>query len=320
MSETFGEDSYGDFNVAVKSRWATVRGTVNANFVYQIEAKKIKLSFRDWLRLMSAFKLYWLLQHDLTDCSIISVGLGEQLSLFLSEDELRAHKNNVAGYKDTPDISDDFKPLLLAKTLHFFKNDTTAKKGYESKISLALKRMLYYRFTKRVYRLDDEAIELIFALDGFTAQVTSAELKKRNKTHKVEVEESINKVLKLIEDNKTDLTPVVSDFYIKPVERIYENVIRLSFKASIKLCFDLLDIDYEAHGELISAMDKARQQVVHSQNYDSDYLIETLLTRGVIDVENTAEGQTITFGQTTGKLDEFYDLLKLVFTKYFEKY
>jgi hypothetical protein len=321
VSKAFGQDLYGDFNVEVKSRWATVGGTVNANFVYQVKTDKTELSFRDWIKLLSAFKLYWLLQHDFTDCKIISIELGDGLSLFLGDYELRANKRNVQGYKDSPDINDDFNPLLLAKTLNFFKNDTIdPKKGYASKISLALNRLLYYRFTERVYRLEDEAVELIFALDGFTAQLTKDELKKRNRARKSEIKESIEKVLKLIDDNKADIIPAVSDFYIKPVEKIYENVIRLSFKDSTRLCFELLGIDYDTYEDLISVMDRARQQVVHSQNYDSEYLIEALLTRGVIDVQDTAEGQTITFGQSTGKLDEFYDLLKLVAAKYFNKY
>ena len=317
IGKELAKASFGQYRVEVLSRWSTSSGTVNGKFVFKVSRSGGNFTIRDWLVLLKAFKLYWLLNHDLTNGELLSLEFGD-VTLRTSERFLRANKKNVEGSKKAPTIEDDFNAQLLAKTTHFFLGGK--REQPEGKISLALSRLIYYRFTPRRKVLEQEAAELVFALDAIAAEIATGEIKTRNKKSKKEIKAGIERVLEKIEAIKSKLPEPVTDFYLKDPNDIYSNLVRASFRESIRVCFEKLGVDYETHAAVIDDMSEVRQQIVHSQGYDSDFLARILLTQGTINVANNPRGQTITWGQKTGRLDEFYDLLTIVSEKYFDQY
>ncbi len=279
-------------------------------------------TYKDLLGTLRAFHMYWIVVHDLIDCEITSIKLGNDITLVLADAKLSVVARNVEGYHSAVSIDTPLGLSHLAKLVHFYINSDSIKTlGSSSKIGLALNRLIGRRFEPKHKRLDYEVADLVFALQSFCEAIAQKEISRQNRADKANTLADITRVLKVIESIETDLSPNVRDFYTKDAGDIYTAISRPTFKRSLTITAEKLDVDLKPYDKVLSDIERARQQVVHSENYDPVFLVD-LLTHGTTKTEKSEDGKTISMaiGIRKGSLDHLYDLLVLLIRKYLESY
>ena len=269
-----------------------------------------------------AFKMYWIASHDLLDCEFTYVKLGDDISLVLENNKLSAAHSNVEGYKSSIDLETPLELDKLTKLLHFYFNPENKKAlGSSSKIGLAMNRVAGHRYGKRSNQLEHEVLDLIFALQSIAESIAQKEISKQNKASKDETLKGIEAVLDAIGSIESELPDGVKSFYKKDKSAIYSAISRPTFARSLDITAEKLDIDLIDYRTVISAVEKARQQVVHSESYDANSLVD-LLTQGTTKIEKSEDGKTVSmaFGIRKGALEHLYDLLLILINKYLGAY
>lgn len=90
---------------------------------------------------------------------------------------------------------------------------------------------------------------------------------------------------------------------------------------SVHVALEKLGIDEKEYSSVIKEINKARQQVVHSQDYNGQFLID-LLTQNKVTVDKNGNGEVVSmaFGIKTGGLDKLYDLITKMIRAYLDQY
>lgn len=279
-------------------------------------------TYKDFFNVLQAFKVHWLISHDFVDCEVVSVSLGHELAFRLAEKKLPAATKNAAQYRAAISIDTPLKLENLVKLVHFYSNPDGKKElSSSSKVGLAFNRVASRRFELRHKRVDYEVIDLVFALQGFAEAIAEREIKLQNKVSKEKTLKGISKILDALEKIKADIPQNVLQFYQKDRQAIYAAISRPSFTRALVIASKKLEVDLAPYASVLDDIEKARQQVVHSEGYDSRFLVD-LLTRGTATMKKSEDGKTVSLaiGVRRGSLDLLYDLLRLLFKQYVKKY
>lgn len=267
-----------------------------------------------------AFKAYWLMVHSDTDCTIRHLR-ADSLDFIFTHNKLLAPRTNTPEYRAiiTPDT--DLHLEILLRCMYFTLNPDGKKRlSQSSKVGLAVSSLIQYAYEERPNLLDHEAISLIAGFQGILESVAQNRARSTHATTKVDTIGEIEKVLSVITSLGDELSDPVKDFYIKDASSIYSLLSRPSFKYSVEAALDELGIDQTKYEDTIAVIDKARQQIVHHQDYDADFLMN-LITTGKTDIERDDDGKIVqmAFGVKTGELDNLYDLTLEMTRRYFDR-
>ena len=295
--------------------------TMTKRLRFSVSQEGKRFTFRDLHITLRAFKSYWASNHDLVDCEVTRIML-DDIDLIISNNNLSAHAKNVAEYRAAISIYDDLKLENFAKLLHFYFNPDASKElSSSSKVGLAFGRLVGRRYGDRENLLDYEVIDLVFALQSIAESVAEKEVKKQNRIGKKDTLTGIDKVMDAIMSLEPDLPDNVRQFYMKDKDAIYAAIARPPFTRALEIAAKKLGVDLTNYKDVLDDIEKARRQVVHSEGYDSQFLIN-LLTKGTVKEEKSDDGKTIStaYGIKKGSLDHLYDLVHLMLEKYIEKY
>ncbi len=273
-------------------------------------------------RTLQVFKVYWVSSHDLLDCEFTNIKLGNDISFVMQNNKLAAAAKNVEGYRAAISINTPLQLETFAKLLDFYFNKSNNKQlGSRSKIGLAMNRVVRYRFSEKPIGIEYRVIDLVFALQGFAESVAQNEISKQNKATKAETLKAIERVQATIKSIDSDIPDNVRKFYLKDNGTIYTAISRPTFARSIEVTASKLNVDLSSYKTMLGDIEMARQQVVHSENYDPLFLVD-LLTQGTTKIEKSKDGTTVsmTLGIKKGSLDHLYDLNVTLIQKYLESY
>lgn len=313
------EYKVGDLAVKVRATYTSGRKSVEQRVRFITTSTKKIFTRTDWAPLANAFRLYWLFQHDRTNCNTLIFCLGDDLDLVTDIMQLSAYDDNTEIVADALRVESSMNIQLLADTVDFFMNQAKTK-GHGG-IEFGFYRLLGYRFGTGTKRIGDDLLDLVFALDGFCADTNKSAQRKLTRPEKEAVRASIQKVLENIEEIKDALDARVYEFYNKPTDKIYESITRKPYRESVQQCFETLGMNYDEHEEVIIAVDKIRQLFVHGKGYETDDLAKKIYTHGTTTINESADSgeMQIIFGQATGLSDRYYKMVRQLFKSYFIK-
>lgn len=291
---------------------------------YCVEHEDRKGSFRmgDIGRVLLAFKLYWISYHDSIDCTITAIKLGDHVTLTLAENVLRATSTATPDFRTNLAIQQQHYVETLARMAHFFINPQRKKTlSASSKVGLAFVRLIDHRFRQKRKILDIDIASLIFALQSLTESIAMGEIRRQNRAAAQATKVGIDKVLASVIALENTLPKAVADFYIRPRDEIYRNIAKPTFMRSLKVSLDKLGIDITPHHQMLRAIDKARRQVVHSEGYSAEFLLNLIAHSTVKSrVGDDSLVRSIVVKQKTSEIDKLYALLREMVRKYFEQY
>ena len=206
----------------------------------------------------------------------------------------------------------------LAKMVYFFLNPGHRKKlGSSSKIGLALSRLIDYRFRNSSNAVHMNITSLIFALQSFAEAVAEREIRRQNRSTKQQTIHSIQKVLAAIKSIEPELADDVRDFYLRPEKDIYELIARPTFMQSLQIALAKFDINIADYQPMLKSIDSARRQIVHSEGYSVEFLLN-LLTYTIVQMESgnklSHPGGII---RKDSDVDKLYQLLRRMTVRYF---
>jgi|GEM_PF-5380387 len=307
----------GDLAVQVKSTYLGGNGTIQQRVRFIITATTSRFTRTDWVSLANAFRLYWLFQHDRTNCETLIFRFGDDLDFVTDIMQLRGYDDSTDLVEAELHIEKPMNAKLLADTTDFFMNKVNIK-GHGG-IEFGFYRLLGYRLGTGTKRLGDDLLDLVFALDGFCADMNKSVQRKLSKAEKADTRASIQKVLEVIEQIKDTLDPRVYEFYNKPTEKILDSITRKPYKESVQLCFETLGMDYSEYEDVISEVDTIRQLFVHGKGYNTDDLAKKIYTHGVTTINEAVDSgeMQILFGQKAGLSEKYYKLVRRLFMSYF---
>lgn len=220
-----------------------------------------------------AFKSYWLVCHDTTTCEVTKITLGPDIDVIFPDRKLKARTKSSDKYRPVISVKDELYVGIFAKMLHFYFNPSNSKQlSSTSKIGLALARMTGHRYDHLCKILDHRIIDVIISIQGFAESYAQKEIRKENKLRKSQTEKDIQLVVAAIK-KVPHMSEHVKEFYLKDVDTIREVIDRPSFKRAIEITADKLSVDLGPYSNALAVMEIARRQVVHSQDYDAQYLI-----------------------------------------------
>ena len=289
---------------------------------YQFECSDKPLAFVDLGKILLAFKLYWICYFDQIDCQIDSIKLGDNISLYLAKNHLYAMDSGASEYRAILQINRELHSKNLAKMTYYFLNPKRNKRlGATSKLGLAFARITDYRFSESSEVFFMDVTSLIFALQSFAEAVAEREFKRINKHNKQANCESIQKVIAAIKAIETEITSDVRDFYLRSEAEIYALMTRPTFMKSLKIALDKLDIDMSDYKSLLKSINSARRQVVHSEGYDVEFLLN-LLTNTV--TQDNLRGKDADSHpkiiRKNSEINELYKLLRLMIKRFFDTF
>jgi hypothetical protein len=319
VNKDIEEHSAGDLTTTVKATYSSSSTSIQQKIRFKIAAKTNKIALENWIPLANAFRLYWLFQHDRTDCHVTISALGDSLFLVTDLLELKGFDDGTDIVGKALQVEAPMNAELLTKTADFFLNGAKAKG--RGGIEFAFYRLLGYRFRNGSKRVGDDLLDLVFALDGFCADINKSNQRKLSKTEKESARKSIGQVLEAIEELKDELDPRVYDFYIKPVDKIFDGITHKPYRESVQQCFESLGMDYAAFEDIILEVDKTRQIFVHGKHYDTEDLTKKIYTHGTTTINESVDNNEIqiVFGQTTGQSEKYYKMVRQLFMSYFVK-
>lgn len=289
---------------------------VNQRIRFNIAPQTPELTWSSWISLVHAFRLYWLFQHDRTNCETFGFVFGDSLDLITDMMRLPGFDDNTEIVERGLQVKAAMNTELLAQTTDFFLHQTSMRGGIE----FAFYRLLGYRFGSNTKRVGDDLLDLVFALDGFCADINKNTQRKLSKTEKETVRRSIRKVLESLEQNKDELEARVYEFYNKPEDKIFESITHKPYRESVQQCFETLNLNYAEYEDIIIAVDKIRQVFVHGKGYDTDDLVKKIYTHGTTAINESSDGKEmqIVFGQATGLSEKYYKMVRILFLHYFQ--
>ncbi len=285
---------------------------------YSFSCSDNSFSFNDIGKLLLAFKLYWIDYFDYIDCDIESIRLGDNLFLYLADNQLPSLSINNSNYRSVISIDQDLHTDTLAKIAHFFINPKNLSSlGSSSKMGLAFARIIDYRFSDNSEIFYMNMTSLIFALQSFAEALAEGEIRRVNKSDRQSKYNAIAKVLSAIK-NIDDLPEDVRDFYLRSDKEIYKLMARPTFMKSLEVALKKLKIDVKEYKAMLKSIDTARRQVVHGEGYDVEFLL-SLLTDTVaqinIGAKNTKYPKIV---RNDSEISRLYELLRHMMQRYFE--
>lgn len=309
------EAALSDLTVTAEAT-CTAGDTVSQRIRFKVAAETAELTWSSWISLVHAFRLYWLFQHDRTDCEPFGFTFGDSLDLVTDMMQLSGFDDNTEIVERGLQVGAAMNTKLLGQTTDFFLRQTADHGGIE----FAFYRLLGYRFGSGTKRLGDDLLDLVFALDGFCADINKNAQRKLSKAEKAAVRRSIRTVLEEIEQHKDDLEARVYEFYHKPEDKIFEGIAHKPYRESVRQCFETLGMNYAEHEAIIIAVDRIRQIFVHGKGYDTADLAKEIYTHGTTTINETDDSgnMQIVFGQATGLSEKYYKMLRLLFLCYFQ--
>ena len=290
-------------------------------FKLALSETRPQFMFTDIHKILSAFRLYWIVSHDFVDCTITRITVGE-VQFFMKDASFPALTRNNAEYRSALDLETSLEIGLLAKLLHFYVNpDKNKKVGASSKIGLAFSRIAGRRLKRQRQPVDYEVIDLIFSLQSMAESIAQNEVSAANKKIASETKAGIEKVRKLVRSLQDELPKNVRDFYLLKADKTYGAITRPTFMRSIEITFRKLGISMDEYTPVLKEIDEARRQIVHSEKYDGRFILD-LLTRGVATYTEDKDGNVISVALSvkTGTLDKLYELLKRMVLAYLGQY
>lgn len=282
---------------------------------YSFTCQKYPFSFNNLGNILLAFQLYWISFFDSTDCTIDSIRLGDGVRLYLANPHLYALSTSLP----SPRIQSQMHADNLTKMAYFFLNPDHHKKlGSSSKIGLAFSRLIDYRFRTSSNAVHMNITSLIFALQSFAEAVAEREVRRQNRSTKQQTIHSIQKVLAAIKSIKPELADDVRDFYLRPEKDIYKLIARPTFMQSLQIALAKFNIDIASYQPMLKSIDSARRQIVHSEGYSVEFLLN-LLTYTIVQMESgnklSRPGGII---RKDSDVDKLYQLLRLMTMRYFD--
>ena len=279
---------------------------------YSFTCQKYSFSFNNLGNILLAFQLYWISFFDSIDCTIDSIRLGDNVYLYLANPHLHALSTSSSFYRSIPHIQSQMHADSLAKMTYFFLNPGHHKKlGSSSKIGLAFSRLIDYRFRNSSNAVHMNITSLIFALQSFAEAVAEREIRRQNRSTKQQTIHSIQKVLATIKSIKPELADDVRDFYLRPEKDVYELIARPTFMQS-------LQIDIADYQPMLKSIDSARRQIVHSEGYSVEFLLN-LLTYTIVQMEaGNKLSRSDSIIRKDSDVDKLYQLLRLMTMRYFD--
>ncbi len=277
-----------------------------------------KYESQEWLQVVHAFRLYWILQLDNINCRVINFYFGNELSLTTDLLEFSGYTDNTYAVQDAIHANEKLNVKLLASTLNFFSEAADGGKDLR-KIESSLYRFMKIRFGKGTKYVGDEALDIIFSLDGFATTITKGIVSSQLNASKAK--DSIKLILDYVADKKDELYKEVFDFYSQDVDKVYAMLSQKPFKESVRLCFEKLSIEHKLHNATINQLNTIRQTFVHGKGYNTQKMAKELYTHGTHDITNDKEGNTIqiVFGQKNGLVDDGYKMLRELYAAYFKQ-
>lgn len=307
---------------ATKINSSQVRGEppihLESQLRYSFTCQKYSFSFNNLGNILLAFQLYWISFFDSTDCTIDSIQLGDDVCLYLANPHLYALSTSLPSYRSIPHIQSHMHADNLTKIAYFFLNPGHHKKlGSSSKIGLAFSRLIDYRFRTSSNAVHMNITSLIFALQSFAEAIAEREIRRQNRSTKQQTIHSIQKVLAAIKSIKPELADDVRDFYLRPEKDIYELIARPTFMQSLQIALTKFNIDIANYQPMLKSIDSARRQIVHSEGYSVEFLLN-LLTYTIVQMEAgnklSRPGGII---RKDSDVDKLYQLLRLMTVRYF---
>lgn len=267
-----------------------------------------------------AFKSYWLISHSSTDCDIVHFKLGSDVDFIFDPSRLYSPHYNSPNFRSIISIKTELHPLTLLKCIHFAINpDGKDGLSANSKIGLALSSLVRHAYDQRSSLLEHRAVSLIAGFQGLSEAIAQGEISRLNKVNKPETLAEIETVLRAVRSVEDDLSTEVREFYLKDPDTIYRSLSRPTFKRSAELALKRVDIDVSKHAQTISAVNKARKQIVHHEGYSIDNLRD-LVTMNKNEIKRNSDGKIsqIIFGINVGELDKLFDLTLDMMRRYIE--
>jgi hypothetical protein len=221
-----------------------------------------------------------------------------------------------------PRVSKNMRAEQLAKMTHFFLNPRKKKTlAASSKVGLAFVRVIDYRYGVKNAMLDMDIASLIFALQSLAEGVAETDIRRQNKATAKQTKQGIQEVLESIKQIEDALPVSVANFYLRPKAAIYSLVARPTFMTSLETALSGLNIDIMPYRSMLKNIDKARRQVVHSEGYDADFLLN-LLAHSTVKTKIGNDGlvHSTLVSAKVSEMDKLYLLLKRMIRGYFDRY
>ena len=308
---------------ATKINSSQVRGEppiqLESQLRYSFTCQKYSFSFNNLGNILLAFQLYWISFFDSTDCTIDSIRLGDDVCLYLANPHLYALSTSSSSYRSIPHIQSQMHADSLAKMAYFFLNPGHHKKlGSSSKIGLAFSRLIDYRFRTSSNAVHMNITSLIFALQSFAEAIAEREIHRQNRSTKQQTIHSIQKVLATIKSIESELANDVRDFYLRPEKDIYELIARPTFMQSLQIALAKFNINIADYQPMLKSIDSARRQIVHSEGYSVEFLLN-LLTYAIVQMESDNKlSRPDGIIRKDSDVDKLYQLLRLMTMRYFD--
>lgn len=282
---------------------------------YKFSAERKNLSIGDIGNILLAFRLHWLVYSRETCSQIESVQFGTDITLHLKDNTL-CPVDKKLGSQALLKLSQIKHNTELIKMAHFFINPNRIDSlGSSSKLGLSLARLVDYHFNSRSNLPHAGITGLIFALQGFAESIAEQEVRSKNRTKKQENLRHIETVLSTISSLKPRLSKEVYQFYMRDKDTIYKALARPTFMQSINICLAKLSINPKTYRSMLKSIEKARRQIVHSEGYDVEYIINLLVSTSY--QSNISETDNATRGATSD-VEQLYKLLREMALRYFE--
>src|SRR5690606_32680518 len=96
---------------------------------------------------------------------------------------------------------------------------------------------------------------------------------------------------------------------------------RPTFMRSLEVSLAKLQIDIKQYQQMLRSIDKARRQVVHSEGYNAEFLLN-LLAHSTVKTRVGDDGlaRSVIVKQKTSEIGKLYALLKKMVRNYFDQY
>lgn len=310
--------SWSSGNVSVRSASPLGMSGLIAFTVKDMAGKNF--GFQSLNTVLFAFKSYWLLTHSTTDCNIVHFKLGADIDFIFEHNKLYAPHSDIPEFRSIISVETELYLETFLRCLYFATNPSMSDElSITSKIGLSLSSLVRHAYNKRPELLDHEVVSLIVGFQGLSEAIARNTIRQANKADKAKTLAEIDAVLAAIKSMDSKLSDDIKDFYLKDRNVIYQLMSRPTFKRSVEIALNVLGIDKSKHDSTITAIDKARKQIVHFENYNSDSLID-LITTANNEVKKDKNGDIVqmSFGVKIGELDNLYNLMLDMMQRYFK--
>lgn len=269
-------------------------------------------------RLLNALKLYWYLYHiEHYRLQVISVSFktnsGSSLQLFCTEEQIIDNGRTCL----PPSISSYINTRRLHKIIStYLLDDNPRCQG----LCYAIDEFLRLATNQsKAYVINDYVRQPILVLDSLITNIRGPS-HKRTPEQKQKDKQSIQTVLGFVNNNKDSLSDNVYKFYSsKTANQIIGLIYNPPFKQKITSVLSWLKIQYSESELNLDDISRIRNQIVHGQKYDIDYILDKSITRNVQHVSSRNGATTVSLSIQEGIVDTTLKIIQSILTAYFDK-